>query len=205
MIGGLKDMRFQNFMDTMRLPSMSELDLSNVNTLSSNPVDFSYVFTKTMDGQINSDIRHIDLSYTSFWTGVENPDFPVIINNYKKLKTLNISNSCVTSVALPNAALSELLLNNSAVKTIVLADQPFIDEVNFSGCSKLTDLTITNCNKISSLDLRNMPNLTTVTIEGCSSLTSINLSNCTKLISVRITGASALQSLNLSGCTNTEL
>lgn len=205
MIGGLKDMRFQNFMDTMRLPSMSELDLSNVNTLSSNPVDFSYVFTKTMDGQINSDIRHIDLSYTSFWAGVENPDFPVIINNYKKLKTLNISNSCVTSVALPNAALSELLLNNSAVKTIVLADQPFIDEVNFSGCSKLTDLTITNCNKISSLDLRNMPNLTTVTIEGCSSLTSINLSNCTKLISVRITGASALQSLNLSGCTNTEL
>ena len=205
MIGGLKDMRFQNFMDTMRLPSMAELDLSNVITLSSNPVDFSYVFTKTMDGTINSDIRHIDLSYTQFWAGVENPDFPVIINDYKKLKTLNISNSCVTSVALPNAALSELLLHDSAIRTITLADQPFIDEVNFSGCSKLTDLKVTNCNKIVSLDLRNMPNLTNVTIEGCSSLTSVNLSNCTKLVSVKITGASSLTDLNLSGCTNTEL
>lgn len=205
MIGGLKDMRFQNFMDTMRLPSMAELDLSNVNTLSSTPVDFSYVFTKSMDGTINSDIRHIDLSHTSFWAGVENPDFPVIINDYKKLKTLDISNSCVTSVALPNAALSELTLHDSAVRTISLADQPFIDSVDFSGCSKLTDLSVTNCDKIANLDLSNMVNLTNVTIEGCASLVSINLSNCTKLQSIKISGASALETLNLSGCNNPEL
>ena len=204
-IDGLTNIRFQGFMD-ITLPSMSELDLNNVTTLSSKPVLFESIFQKKINGENNSDVRHIDLSNTEYWSGnTGTNEFPVIINFYKKLKTLDISNSCVTSVLLPNAALSELKVYNSIIEKISLEDQPFIDEIDFTGCTKLQTVYVSNCNKITSLDLRNMTNLTTVQIIGCAALESINLSGCTKLTSISISNATALTSINLENCSNPNL
>lgn len=205
-IEGLKDMRFQGFMD-IKLPSMSELDLQNTNTLSENPVLFDSVFVKSINGELNSDIRHINLSNTSFFEGIEESKrvFPVVIKDYKKLKTLDISNGCVTSIALPSASLSELKIFNSAVEDIRLENQAFIDNVDFTGCTRLNTVYVSNCHKITSLNLKNMPNLTTVQIIGCSSLESIDVSGCTKLTQISISDANALTTVNLSRCNNPEL
>ena len=210
-IGGLKDMRFEKFMESMKLPSMSELDLSNVTTLTSNPVPFENIFRKPdgfdTDGNVtyNSDIRHINLSNTQFLENNPSNDFPVVINDFKKLKTLDISNSCVKSVSLPNAALTDLKVYNSQIERINLVDQPYIDHVDFTGCNKLSELIITNCDKIVELDLKNMPNLTTVTITGCDELVSINLSGCVKLVNCTISATPNLTSLDLSNCTHSNL
>jgi hypothetical protein len=66
---GLDEIRFQGFMTSMSLPSMSEIDVQNTSTLSSNPIDFATIFVKKQDGQSVSDIRHINLSNTNFWSG----------------------------------------------------------------------------------------------------------------------------------------
>lgn len=210
-IGGLKDMRFEKFMESMRLPSMSELDLSNVSTLTSNPVAFENIFRKPdgvdADGNVkyNSDIRHINLANAKFLENNSFNDFPVVISDFKKLKTIDISNSSVKSISLPNAALTELTVHDSQIERISLVDQPFIDHVDFTGCNKMSELVITNCDKIVELDLKNMPNLTTVTITGCDALTSINLSGCPKLINCIISATPVLTSLDLSSCTNVNL
>ena len=204
-ISGLTGIRFQGFMD-ITLPSMSELDLNNVTTLSSKPVLFESIFVKKMNDVYTSDIRHIDLSNTAYWSGNSGTnEFPVNIENYLKLKTLDISNSCVTSLSLPNAALSELKIYNSIVEKINLEDQPFIDEVDFTGCTKLQTVSVSNCNKISKLDLKNMPNLTSVTIIGCQALKEIILSGCPKLTSISVSNAAALTTVDLSNCSNPEL
>lgn len=210
-IGGLKDMRFEKFMESMKLPSMSELDLSDVTTLTSNPVVFENIFRKPdgvdADGNVkyNSDIRHINLANAKFLEENSSNDFPVVISDFKKLKTLDISNSSVKSISLPNAALTELTVHDSQIERISLIDQPFIDHVDFSGCNKLSELTISNCDKITELDLRNMPNLTTVTITGCDALISVNLSGCAKLVTCTISATPVLTSLDLSNCTNANL
>ena len=211
MLGGLKDLRFEKFMDGINLYSLAELDLSNTKTLVTNPIKFESVFVKSTgkdaDGNpiYSSDLRHIDLSNTAFGSNATVNDFPVVINNCNKLKTVNISNSCVKSISLPNASLSDLIINNSQVEQINLIDQPFITEVDFTGCSKMSKVVVENCAKLETLDLHNMPNLQTVQIVGCPVLKTINLSNCGKLITCNIAGASELDSVNLSGCTNSEL
>jgi hypothetical protein len=43
---GLDEIRFQGFMTSMSLPSMSEIDIQNTSTLSSNPIDFATIFVK---------------------------------------------------------------------------------------------------------------------------------------------------------------
>ena len=205
-IHGLNDIRFQGFMTSMSLPSMSAVDLNSVNTLSSEPVDFSTIFVKRSDGVATSDIRHIDLSNTSFWssnTGIST--FPVNVENYNKLKTIDISNGCITSLSLPNAALSELNIVNSTIEKLILKDQPFIDHVDFSGCTKLQSVEINNCNKITELDLRNLGDLTSITLIGCSNLRKVIASSCSKLSVFSVSNCNQLLEVDLSNCGNANL
>lgn len=223
-INGLKDMRFQGFMTSLVLPSFAELDLSGINTLSSMPVIFETVFVNKKG---YSDVRHIDLSNTSFWEANQGISvFTVNLEKFTKLKSLNISNSCVTSLSLPNAALSELNITNSQIEKLTLSSQPFIDEIDFTGCGKLKSITINNCSELTTLDLSKLSNLEEISIIGCNKLTSINaksnykltnfsVSSCPELVSVDLSnsnnnnlhiyilGADKLQTLNLNGTTTT--
>lgn len=203
---GLDEIRFQGFMTSMSLPSMSEIDIQNTSTLSSNPIDFATIFVKRQDGKSVSDIRHINLSNTSFWSGNSGVNsFPVDVQNYNKLKTIDISNGCVTSLALPNAALSALTLTNSAIERVTLADQPFISKIDFTGCNKLQSVEVSNCNQIIELDLRNLSDLTSINIIGCAKLERIYAPNCNKLATFNVSNANALKSVTLSNCNNANL
>lgn len=205
-MSGLDLIRFQGFMTSMSLPSMSEINIQNVNTLSSNPIDFATLFVKRQDGKATSDIRHIDLSNTNFWSGNTGVNsFPVDVQNYNKLKTIDISNGCVTSLALPNAALSSLKITNSTVERITLADQPFLTSVDFTGCTKLQSVEVSNCNQITELDLRNLSDLNTINVIGCAKLTKIYAPNCTKLTTFNVSNTNALKSVTLANCNNSSL
>lgn len=203
---GLDVIRFQGFMTSMSLPSMSEIDIQNTSTLSSNPIDFATIFVKTQDGTSMSDIRHINLSNTSFWSGNSGVNsFPVDVQKYNKLKTIDISNGCVTSLALPNAALSSLTLTNSTIERVTLSDQPFLTKVDFTGCNKLQSVEVSNCNQITELDLRNLGDLTTINVIGCAKLEKIYAPNCNKLVTFNVSNANALRSVTLSNCSNANL
>lgn len=206
-LSGLKDMRFQRFMPgLMSLPSFAEVDLFNVKTLESNPVDFGSVFISSTEDY--SEVRHINLANTAFWSGssVANPEFVVDIEKYPKLKTLDISNSCVTSIKLPSASLTRLNITNSAINKINLQSQPFLESIDFTGCNKLTEVIINNCSKIKSISLNNLKDLKSLVITGCPNLTTISCTGNKNLIEFKVeAGCLKLSTVDLSNCSNSNL
>lgn len=202
-IDGLKDIRFQRFMSSMKLPSFSKLDLSNVDTLSNNPVPFETVF---VNDENFSDVRHIDLSNTKFWAGSEEgTTFTVNIEKYTKLKDINISNSVVTSMSLPNASLASLNITNSTIESIRLSNQPFLESIDFSGCRRLKSVVIDSCDKITELNLSNLGDLNTLTITSCPNLVSIVATNNINLTTFTVSNCNAVKNINISQCTNRNL
>lgn len=202
-IEGLKDIRFQRFMSSMKLPSFSKLDLSSVDTLSNNPVPFETVF---VNDKGFSDVRHIDLSNTKFWAGSEEgTTFTVNIEKYTKLKDINIANSVVTSMSLPNASLASLNITNSTIETIKLSNQPFLETIDFSGCRRLKSVTIDSCEKITELNLSGLGDLTTLSIASCPNLVSIIATNNVNLTTFNVSNCNAVKNINISQCTNRNL
>ena len=191
-------MRFQGFMSTLRLPSFANVDISGVKTLSSAPILFETAFINDQDF---SDVRHIDLSNTSFWSGNSGVStFTVNIEKYTKLKDLNISGSCVTSLSLPNASLASLNITNSDVEKITLQSQPFLSSIDFTGCKKLKTVIIDSCTKIESLTLSSLSDLDSVTITGCPNLKSIVCTNNTALSVFNVSNSNNVETINLSNC-----
>lgn len=202
-IEGLKDIRFQRFMSSMKLPSFSKLDLSSVDTLSNNPVPFETVFVNDEDF---SDVRHIDLSNTKFWAGSEEgTTFTVNIEKYTKLKDINIANSVVTSMSLPNASLASLNITNSTIETIKLSNQPFLETIDFTGCRRLKSVTIDSCEKITELNLSNLGDLHTIKITSCPNLKSIVCTNNGNLTTFNVSNCNNVETINISSCTNRNL
>ena len=202
-IEGLGGMRFQRFMSSMKLPSFSKLDLSSVDTLSDSPIPFETIFVNDEDF---SDVRHIDLSNTKFWSGnIGQGTFTVNIEKYTKLKDLNISSSIVTSISLPNASLALLNITNSAIEGISLVNQPFLDRLDFSSCKRLKTVTIDSCDKITELDLSNLGDLHTIRITSCPNLKSIICTNNINLTTFNVSNCNNVEIINVSQCTNESL
>lgn len=202
-LGGLKNIRFQGFMSTLRLPSFAELDLSGVNTLSGSPILFESAFINNQD---YSDVRKIDLSNVDFWEANAGAStFTVNVEKYLKLKQLNISHSCVTSLSLPNASLSDLNISYSDIEKITLSSQPFLDSIDFSGCDKLKTVIIENCSKLTSLTLTNLQDLTSVSIVGCPNLTSVTCTSNPKLDTFSISNSNSIKTIDLSNCNSSAL
>lgn len=206
-IDGLKNIRFQRFMSSMSLPSLAEVDLLNVKTIENEPIDFGKVFVGSDSPY--SEIRHINLANINFWSGssVQNPAFTVDLTEYDKLKTLNIANSCVTSMKLPSkSSLTELSITNSNITQINLENQPFLDSIDFTGCNKLGEVIINNCSKIETLELKGLADLKSVVITGCPNLKSVICTGNKNLINFRVEGdCSKLQTIDLSNNTNSGL
>jgi hypothetical protein len=119
---GLKDIRFQKF-ESMSLPKFSQIDLSNVTTLSTtDPVEFETVFLRNENGIKTSEIRDINL-YNALGTD----SFAVTVKDYSKIKRIDIRNSCVTSISLPSAPLSDLQFSNSQIVGLTIDSQPYLD------------------------------------------------------------------------------
>ena len=209
-LDGLKDNTFEKF-ESIELPSLSEIDLNLVETLSKDaPVDFSSTFISMIDGKRVSDIRKINLSNTSGST-----NFPVTLSgqtslgsfNYWKVNSIDINNSCVTSLALPSSPLSKLDVTNSEITSLSINNQPYLpDEAfKFNGCNSLGQLTISDCSGLKNLQINSMNVLDTLEVSQCNKIQSIEASGNTRLTAVTIYSCSELTTLNLNGCTNENL
>lgn len=199
-IDGLKDIRFQKF-ESMSLPSFSQIDLSNITTLTSDkPIDFETVFISKENDIIKSEIRSINLQNAN---GTES--CPVTITNYNKLKNIDIRNSCVTSISLPSAPLSNLLFSNSQITTLKIEKQPFLNNLDFSNCKKLQTLSINECENITELNISDLNLLTSVTITGCNKISKLKCNNNRQLTRLEIEGLSNLKEIDLTDCTNENL
>lgn len=202
-IEGLKEIRFQRFMNTMRLPSLAELDLSYVDTLNDSPVDFSTIF---VNNEGYSDIRHINLSNCSFWAGNSSGGtFVVNIEKYTKLKDINISNSVVNSMSLPNASLASVNISNSTIEIFSLINQPFLEHVDYTGCRKLKTVSYDSCSRITDFTLANLGDLTTIRLTNCAALKNISVTSNSNLRTFEVSNCNLVDVINLSKCTNSGL
>lgn len=201
-LNGLSDVRFQSMKD-IHLSSLSEFDISKDVYLSSEPVNFKTCFINDSDGKIY--LKHLNLANTDFLNADEKNTFSVELQDYDKLKTIDISYSCVYSIALPKANLSDLKIDHSSINNIQLEDQQFISNLDITGCQKLTRIDIINCNKLTQLNFSNLVDLNTVYITNCASLTSITCNNNVSLNNITIVGCTKLSNVNLSNNPSTTL
>ena len=200
-IGGLKDARFQRFRNMM-LPKFSELDLSNVTTLSAedNPVSFETIFITNENGKNTSNVRHINLNNAK-----GSNSFALTVNDYNKLKTVDISKSCVTSISLPTTPLSSLLFNDSEIVNLTVSKQPYLSNFNFTGCNKLQKIELNECNNVETLNIENMMLLNSLTITSCEKLTTIICRNNKELTKLVLESLPNLQTVILTDCNNQAL
>lgn len=211
-LDGLKNNRFEKF-ESMELPSLSEIYLDSVTTLSKEtPVDFSTTFVNKIDGKRVSDVRKINLSYAKGST-----NFPVTLSsqntnsesfNYWKVNTVDVSHSCVTSLVLSSSPLSVLNVTDSDISMLTIENQPYLtdEDFNFKQCNRLGKLYIKNCRGLkTSLDISSMNVLDTLEVSNCAEIQSIVATGNTQLTSVTISSCDELTSLNLDSCTNENL
>lgn len=125
----------------------------------------------------------------------------------RNLKTLNISNSSIPGITLPNGApLSNINVKNCKIGALSLSGLQFIDVngLDISGCNSLTSLSINNCPKITSLDISDLISLRSLNISNLQELTKIDLST-SKLTSLQISLCDKLNTIILDSCTGSVL
>lgn len=202
-LDGLREIRFQRFMNTMRLPSLAEIDLSYIDTLNDSPIDFDKIF---INDEGYSDIRHINLSNCNFWAGNSGSGtFVVNIEKYIKLKDVNIANSVVNSMSLPNASLASVNITNSTIEIFSLVNQPFIDYVDYTGCRKLKTVSYDSCSKITDFTLSNLGDLSTIRLTNCARLKNVSVINNVNLRTIEVSNCNSVDSIDLSKCTSINL
>lgn len=193
--------------NTGTLLGFNDLDLSGCTTFSqdnSSPINFLSTFFS--NGK--SELRSINLSNTS---GAKN--LSLQLEQFTKLTDVNIYNGCVSSITLPKTPLVSLDVRNSALTNYTLENQALLEEVDVLGCSLLQTLSISNCERIASVNnVSDLTNLNTVAVAGCPKVTNLSISNCANLTSITInlenletlviSRCPKLTQFTLSGCSN---
>lgn len=207
-IGGLKEAGLQRF-ETICLPKLSNLELGGVTSLvgdsNNSPIDFQTQLTYIKDEKIYSNVRSINLKDT-FTENVAL--FVVDVNNFNKLKRIDIRNSCVTSLTLPSNPLDEngLLIANSKIENLVITNQPLLNNVNLSGCTNLKTIRIEECDNIKEIVIPELINLTSIIIRNCKSLLSFVSTNGNNVLlqNVEIDNCINLEKINIGNCYNAD-
>ena len=121
-------------------------------------------------------------------------------NPFENLTDINIMNSCVTGVRLPeNIALNTLQIAGSAVEDITLIGQSILKTVDFSNCTALKSINLDNCSAFETLVAENLPSLEEITVSGCPKLTEIkiDLNGSTYPVRINIDEVPSLKKLSI--------
>lgn len=198
-------------MDASTLWGFNTLDLSNCSTLSgvsgTSPINFENSFYQPGYG---SELRIVNLENATNTAG--EPNMVLDLSNFTKITDINIRNSSVGSITLPSTPLVSLDITGSLLGSLNLSEQNLLEEVDVTGCSKLTSLYVSACKNISEVKgLNGLGNLTSVNINNCN-VSELTISSCSSLVSIsldeealetlEITNCSSLTTLNLAGCKN---
>lgn len=146
----------------------------------------------------NTTIRSFPLNLQSDAVGPNGETY--YQNPFENLTDINLTNSCVTSVVLPqNVALFTLQLANSAVEQVRLEGQAVLTNVDFTGCTALTSVTLNNCSAFKKLTLNSLPLLSTVTVTNCSEIEEIyiNVNNSTTPLHLNIDNTPKLKKISV--------
>lgn len=144
----------------------------------------------------------------------------------EKLQSLDVSNSNITSITLPDSAVLKYYnLSGTNITELNLQNQAFLSTLIIDNCLKLTKITLTNCGALTNLVIPQ--NVTKIHVIDCeqlsgltirynsvnnsiSSLKYVNVDNCPALktfdisgqnnpsLEVNLVGATNLETLNLS-------
>ena len=107
----------------------------------------------------------------------------------ENLQTLNISNTKITSVTLPEGgSLKSFIATNCNLSAIEFKGLQFLTDINLDGCPNIISYTLDTCDAITDVALDSFDSLGSVTIINSNGVQSLNLNN------------SYLSELNISGC-----
>lgn len=193
-----QDIRTQNQKGAVK--SLNEFNISNSNMLNVDPVLTTSVFFNENN---SSALETLNLSRTTLIDSAA--AYEVNLINFNKLLNVDISDSDVKTLVLPNTVLETLRITNSKITTFTLNDQPKISDISFDGCDKLQSIFINNCSAISSLTIIDKLNLETVKISNCKNLSEITISNCHSLYSIEIVNNISLKKILINNCENSGL
>lgn len=171
------------------LSSFTKFDASNNRTFENNGIDFIQLFKTWNRGEntlpytlteldlsntANSSVTQFQLNLKSNKVGLNGANY--YQNPFENLTDINIVNSCVTGVTLPeNIALNSLQVAGSAIEEIDLNGQSILKTIDFSNCIALNSVSLNNCSAFETLTLNGLPLLRYVHITKCSSLREVNI------------------------------
>lgn len=120
-------------------------------------------------------------------------------NNIKTLNTSTLDNLTELDMDYNQNIASLDLSNNAKLQILKLSSAKALDELNISGCSELVDLKVTN-SKLASLEVTDCTKLTTLNVTDNASLSVLTISGCTELNTTNMTGNIALDTLTINDC-----
>ena len=182
------------------IKSLNGFNVSSANMLSNSPFENILPFFNENN---SSALDTLDLSGTKLID--ENGDYSANLINFDKLLNIDIRNSDVKSITLPQTALESLRVNGSKISTLTLNDQPKITDLSFENCNKITEIRIMNCSSYKNFSISAKPLLSTVELAFNDALETVEINDCNSLQTVLINNNVNLKSVKIINCNNPNL
>lgn len=149
-----------------------------------------------------SEIRNIDFRNTYPAPGVTQYILD-LSKGFDKLQSLYINNSCITGLTFPeNISIRDFNIANSNIIQLTLSQQNFITELDITNCKALQRLTVNNCLNLQSINIDNTnQSLSDISISDCAALTDINIENNSAIEKLYI-ASNNLKNLTIKNCKN---
>lgn len=180
--------------------ALSDFNVSSSSNLLEDPVDGVNAF---VDANGVSALESVDLSGTRLIDSSNT--YKVDLSKFEKLLSVNIQNSDVTSLVLPNTALNYLYVSNSNITDLTLNDQSKLQSVDLEGCNRLNSIRIEKCNAFKAFTVSGKQNLASLIVTACDSLEELVVSSCTNLTTLDILNNKALKKITIADCTSASL
>lgn len=182
----------KNNLDAQGLPSLTNLNFSNDRMWAQNSFPIECFNAASV-----SELRTVNFSNSK-----PNNTYQLNFSNkFTKITDIDISNSKVSTLVMPDAPLLTLNVYNAAyLNEFNLKNQKYLEEVSLSGCNALTYISIDNCYSYKKLIIESKPNLITVNVHSCSNIERIEIRDCKNLTSVNIGDCKNLQVIKINRC-----
>lgn len=124
---------------------------------------------------------------------------------FTNITKVDVSNSNISSVTIPaGVSLYDLNITNSKIQTLNLIDQPLLPAPDFNGCINLSNITMKNCGRFTSLTFNSTTKaLQSLVITGCQNLETLTISGgdaYTYLPSISVEDCPKLKTIRIYGC-----
>lgn len=208
--------KFKNYnwtnLDNIDLPSIETMDLSNLTNIDSGYFFVGGVYNPTANngkGRGLKNVKNLILSNVKL-IGSDASAYTLDTSNCLKLQNLDVSNSSITKIRLPEGAvLKRYNLSGTDITDLNISNQAFLEDLLIDGCNYLSKLEISNCSSLESINIPN--NVREVIIRNCKSLSDFNLtynssnSSISPLVKIVIDNCESLKLFNISGQNNPNL